>query len=77
MVLCKVDATIIKGVEVTWVSNDTVGIRISAYRTSIISRKLVLSMTVNKRGINDGLIALYSIYKLIFIYLCIYILFLL
>lgn len=59
------DATIIKGVEVTWVSNDTVGIRISAYRTSIISKKLVLLLTVNKRGINDVLIALYSIYTLI------------
>ena len=59
------DATIIKGVEVTWVSNDTVGTRISAYRTSIISKKLVLLLTVNKRGINDVLIALYSIYTLI------------
>lgn len=59
------DATIIKGVEVTWETNVSVGTRISAYRTSIMSKKLVLSLTVNKRGINDVLIALYSIYTLI------------
>lgn len=61
MVLWKVDATN-KGVEVTWETNVSVGTRISAYRTSIISKKLVLLLTVNKRGINDVLIALYSIY---------------